>query len=297
MTIRRKALDYYRIEKAIRFLSDHIEDQPELSVLAREAGTSLFHFQKIFLRWAGITPKQFLKYITKEYAKKALMKSSVLDASYQSGLSGPGRLHDLMVTCEAVTPGEYKSNGKGILIEYGFHPTVFGYCFIAVTNRGVCALSFLEEDYNREVPRDFLSIWRNATIKVNQKKTAAYVVLIFHHKNNRPGKPIRILFRGTNFQMKVWEALLRIPSGMIVSYQDMAKMALRPQAVRAAGTAIGQNPVAYLIPCHRVIRSLGTLGGYRWGLIRKKMILGLEGAKVFAENIANKDQWKNDFTG
>lgn len=279
MQMKQTSSDYYRIEKAIRFLVENKGDQPDLALLAQEAGISPHHFQKLFLRWAGITPKQFLKYLTKEYAKQLLERSNVLESSYASGLSGPGRLHDLMVTCEAVTPGEFRSKGKGVIIHYGFHPTPFGGCFIATTDRGICALFFLDEITKQKIPDDFLKAWKNAKMLHDQKRTLGYVSRIFPSGKIKDLKPLRLLCRGTNFQVKVWEALLRIPFARVVTYRDVAKMASKPRAIRAAGTAIGQNPVAYLIPCHRVIRGLGTLGGYRWGEVRKRLLLGMEVAK------------------
>ena len=268
--------DYYRIEKAIYYLKENFHSQPDLGAIARTAGISEHHFQRIFLRWAGISPKKFLQFLTKEYAKGLLKSSNLLDASYEAGLSGPGRLHDLFVTCEAMTPGEYKQKGRGLVIDYGFHPSPFGVCFIALTDRGICGLSFMENIARTEIPKSFYEEWSNATFHHDQKKTFEYVKEIFSSKVSHDKKSLKALFLGTNFQIKVWEALLRIPSGAAVTYTDVARMAGSPQAVRAVGTAIGKNSIAYLIPCHRVIRGVGAMGGYRWGLIRKRMILGIE---------------------
>jgi AraC family transcriptional regulator of adaptative response/methylated-DNA-[protein]-cysteine methyltransferase len=232
--------------------------------------------QRLFRRWAGISPKRFLQFLTKEYAKGLLENSNLLDASYEAGLSGPGRLHDLFVACEAMSPGEYKQKGKGLVIDYGFHPSPFGLCFIALTGRGICGLSFIEGVGRPEIPKSFYDEWQNATFRQDQKKTFEYVKAIFSPKVSREKKSLKVLCRGTNFQIKIWEALLRIPSGTAVTYTDVARMAGCPRAVRAAGTAIGKNPIAYLIPCHRVIRGVGAMGGYRWGLARKRMILGVE---------------------
>ena len=271
-----KSKDYYRIEKTIYYLKENFHSQPDLSAMARMVGVSEHHFQRIFLRWAGISPKRFLQFLTKEYAKRLLENSNLLDASYEAGLSGPGRLHDLFVTCEAMSPGEYKQKGKGLVVDYGFHPSPFGLCFIALTDRGICGLFFVESTGTTEIPKSFCDEWKNATFHHDQKKTLEYVKAIFSPKASSGRKSLKVLCRGTNFQIKIWEALLRIPSGAAVTYTDVARMAGSPRAVRAAGTAIGRNPIAYLIPCHRVIRGAGVMGGYRWGLARKRMILGVE---------------------
>lgn len=275
-----KSTDYYRIEKAIRYLKENFQDQPDLGVMAASSGLSEYHFQKIFLRWAGISPKRFLQFLTKEYAKGLLRNSNVLDASYDAGLSGPGRLHDLFVSCEAMSPGEYKEKGKGLVISYGFHPSPFGLCFIAVTDRGICGLSFLDKKDSVKIPKDFFEDWKNADLVRDQEKIFAFVRTIFSPDISGKKKMLRVLCHGTNFQLKVWEALLRIPSGVAVTYKDLARMAGYPLAVRAVGTAIGKNSVAYLIPCHRVIRSAGVTGGYRWGAARKRLILGAEAAQI-----------------
>ncbi len=271
--------DYYRIEKAIHFLKENFLGQPDLGAMAKRAGMSEHHFQRLFHRWAGVSPKRFLQFLTKEYAKGLLKSTNVLDASYEAGLSGPGRLHDLFVACEAMSPGEYKQKGMGLVIDYGFHLSPFGLCFIALTGRGICGLSFMQNIGRAEIPKDFYNKWKNATFHRDQKKTFEYVKKIFSFKISRDKKSLKVLVLGTNFQIKVWEALLRIPSGAAVTYADVARMAGSPQAVRAAGTAIGKNSIAYLIPCHRVIRGVGAMGGYRWGLARKRMILGIEAVK------------------
>ncbi len=278
-SLKQAAKDYSRIEKAIGFLGEHFDAQPDLAEIAQRAGVSEFHFQRIFQRWAGISPKRFLQFLTKEYAKGLLAHSNLLDVSHEAGLSGPGRLHDLFITCEAMSPGEYKDKGAGLTIEYGFHPTPFGTCFIAVTGRGICALAFIEKKDEGTILRDFQKKWNNAKIKLSPKITKIYVKNIFEPSPTKK-VAIKLLCRGTNFQIKVWEALLRIPSGHLVTYQTIAGRTGHPRAVRAVGTAIGNNPIAYLIPCHRVIRASAGMGGYRWGVNRKKAILGKEATSM-----------------
>jgi AraC family transcriptional regulator of adaptative response/methylated-DNA-[protein]-cysteine methyltransferase len=266
--------DYYRIEKVIHFLEENFQSQPSLQEIAKVSGVSEYHFQRIFQRWAGISPKKFLQFLTKEYAKDLLKKTSVLEVSYDAGLSGPSRLHDLFVNCEAVSPGEYKQKGKGLTIGYGFHPSCFGDCFIAVTDRGICRLSFVHPGNTREdILRSFKKEWENAQLQYDSSKTKEYAQRIFSFPRT---KKISLLCKGSNFQMKVWEALLKIKPGTVMTYQTIARQIGCPLACRAVGNAVGQNPIAYLIPCHRVIRGSGHWGGYRWGLARKKAILAKE---------------------
>ena len=269
--------DYERIEKAIQFLGENFQDQPSLAEIAHAAGMSEFHFQKMFQRWAGISPKRFLQFLTKEHAKELLKNSNLMDASFDTGLSGPSRLHDLFISCEAVSPGEFKQKGKGLVIKYGFHPSPFGKCFIALTDRGICSLLFPGKMNQKEILKEFKKTWANAEFLHDQNETRKFVEVIFNPAKSKTGtKPIRLLCRGTNFQIKVWEALLRIPKGSVVTYQTIAQAIGSPRASRAVGSAVSKNSIAYLIPCHRVIRGLGHLGGYRWGLPRKQAILGLE---------------------
>ena len=277
--------DYYRIEKAICFLGENFQDQPDLHKMAETAGMSEFHFQRIFRRWAGISPKRFLQFLTKEYAKELLKSSPLLDVSYEAGLSGPGRLHDLFINCEAMSPGEYKQQGQGLTIDYGFHPSPFGECFIASTERGICSLQFLDKNGRRKVLEGFLGNWKNAECIPSQDKTGDLAERIFFPgRTKRKKGRVHVLFKGTNFQIKVWEALLRIPPGKVVTYQTLAETIEHPRAVRAVGNAVGRNPIAYLIPCHRVIRSAGYLGGYRWGIARKRAMLGIEAAHEVTVN-------------
>ncbi|MCG8604434.1 methylated-DNA--[protein]-cysteine S-methyltransferase [bacterium] len=274
------ALDYKRIEAAIHFLEENFHSQPSLQEIAKSIHVSEFHFQRLFSRWVGISPKQFLQYLTKEYAKKLLHRSNnnLLDVTYESGLSSPGRLHDLFVHFEAVTPGEFKTQGQNVRIEFGFHPSPFGECFLATTPRGICALSFVKRDRDTEID-DLRKIWENAELRENPDAASKVVSRIFASSNGHEPKPFHLFLKGTNFQIKVWEALLKIPFGAVVSYADVARYIGKPKAVRAVANAVGQNPVPFLIPCHRVIRKLGEFGGYGGGTARKKAMIGWEAAK------------------
>ena len=272
--------DYRRVEQAIRFLEANYLDQPELEEVAASIGLSEYHFQRLFTRWVGISPKRFLQYLTKEHAKHLLRRSGdLLEAAYASGLSGPGRLHDLFVSTEAVTPGEYKQSGAGLEIRYGFHPTPFGLCLIALTTRGVCGLSFVEPGAQDLALVQMRARWRNAAFIHDQVGTQPVVAQIFRPAG-QPAGPMALYLNGTNFQIKVWEALLRIPSGSVVTYADIALAIGMPDAARAVGTAVGSNPIAVIIPCHRVIRKDGSYGEYHYGSARKKAILGWEFAGV-----------------
>ncbi len=272
--------DYVRIEKAIRFLQENFENHPGLKDIAKVAGVSEYHFQRIFQRWAGVSPKRFLQFLTKEHARAVLKNSSVLDAAYAAGLSAPGRMHDLFVKYEAMSPGEYKHKGQGPKIEYGFHPSPLGDCFIALTDRGICGLSFVEKSSRKNMLAKFRKQWNKASLAQNQKRTQGYVRRIFTPWTTGMKKfsPMKLLCQGTNFQIKVWEAILKIPPGKLATYATVAESIGHARSVRAVGHAIGENPIAYLIPCHRVIRSGGHLGGYRWGIVRKKAILAKEAA-------------------
>ncbi len=268
--------NYFRIEKAIRYLNQNYDERPQWNDLARHLRLSPYHFHRLFRSWAGISPKQFLQYLTIQHAKDLLKRSkSLMDASYDSGLSGPGRLHDLFVTFDAMTPGEYKSRGKGLKIEYGIHASPFGDCLIAVTERGICHLSFVPDRGAASAKKELRSRWKNAALAENPARTRKTAEHIFARQN----KNFRLVLRGTNFQIKVWEALLRIPAGCVASYEDVAEIAGNSGAVRAVAQAIAKNPVAYLIPCHRVIRKNGLISGYRWNPVRKRAILVWEAKK------------------
>jgi AraC family transcriptional regulator of adaptative response/methylated-DNA-[protein]-cysteine methyltransferase len=271
--------DYLRIEQAIQYLDNHYKDQPGLEELAASIGLSEFHFQRIFTRWAGISPKRFLQFLTKEGAKDLLNRSeNLLDTTHQVGLSSLGRLHDLFVTTEAVTPGEYKSHGAGVTIRYGLHPTPFGKCLIGVTEHGVCHLSFVQTSEGDAIDA-LVNEWKQAQMIEDHRTTAPLVEPIFDLSRRGKGS-LHLHLRGTNFQLKVWEALLNIPVGVVTTYEGIASMIGSPGATRAVGTAVGHNPVAVLIPCHRVIRKVGGFGNYRYGAPRKKALLVSEFAKM-----------------
>jgi AraC family transcriptional regulator of adaptative response/methylated-DNA-[protein]-cysteine methyltransferase len=275
------AMDYARIERALRFLNTHYLRRPTLDEIAAHIHLSPFHFERLFQRWAGTSPKRFLQYLAKEHAKALLQDSrSLLDATYESGLSGTGRLHDLFVSCEAVTPGEYKLCGEGVTIEYGFHPTPFGECLLAKTERGICALRFLSTPSRPSALRGLRDDWPAAEFINDGHETVEICRRIFSRAIGQGGSPFHLHLRGTNFQLKVWQALVTIPSGRLAKYGDLAAKIGAPTASRAVGSAVGRNPIAYLIPCHRVIRSLGVIGGYRWGRERKQAIIGWETARV-----------------
>jgi len=272
--------DYQRIEKAILYLEANYQRQPELAEIAQAVGLSEFHFQRLFTRWAGISPKRFLQFLTKEGAKELLKRSSVLEAAYGVGLSGPGRLHDLMVSTEAVTPGQVRAKGQGLEISYGFHETPFGEALLGLTARGLCFLGFVEQE--REATLNTLrGEWPYATLKQDQGRTTRLLPAVFGAES--PSQPLPLYLNGTNFQLKVWEALLNIPTGNVTTYEALAAAIGQPAAARAVGTAVGHNPIAYLIPCHRVIRKVGEFGNYRYGSARKKALLGWEAAHYVME--------------
>lgn len=271
--------DYYRIEKALAYIETHADRQPDLADVAASVHLSEYHFQRLFSRWTGISPKRFLQYVTKEYAKQLLKGTrSVMDTAYEVGLSGSSRLHDLFVVCEAVTPGEYKSRGEGLEIYYGSHPSPFGRCLLAATERGICYLEFLREDQGEESIDEIRKRWPRADIVVRKRKTNALIKRIFNFDQHTEAAPLHLHVKGTNFQIKVWEALLRIPLGKAATYEDVAQHIGMPKAARAVGNAVGRNPIPFLIPCHRVIRKMGQFGNYFGGRERKKAILGWEAA-------------------
>ena len=281
----RNTADYHRIERAIRFLDGAAPVRPSLDQVAKHVGMSPFHFQRLFTRWAGISPKRFSQVLALEYAKDRLRESrNMIDATYDAGLSSGGRLHDLFVNLEAVTPGEFRENGAGLRISAGFHDSPFGEALVATTERGICGLTF-HEGSRKAALRDLATRWPNAQIEERPRVTAPVASRVFAALEVRDPDavvPLGILVRGTNFQVKVWRALLQIPVGTVASYEDIATAIGAPTAVRAVGTAIGRNPVAFLIPCHRVIRTTGALGGYRWGLPRKRAMLAWESGRTSA---------------
>lgn len=277
---------YQLIEQAILFIEANIHSQPELGEVAAAIGLSEYHFQRLFTRWTGISPKRFMQFLTKEHAKELLARSeNLLETTHQVGLSSLGRLHDLFVTTEAVTPGEYKSGGAGLTIHYGIHASPFGSCLIATTERGICNLSFVEMSEGKAID-ELVAGWKQARMIEDYNTTAPLAARIFSDVSNRlnsrlePTPPLKLHLRGTNFQIKVWEALLKIPTGAVTTYEQIASQIGNPSALRAVGSAVGHNPIAYLIPCHRVIRKTGEYGNYRYGSARKKVILARESAQV-----------------
>ncbi len=265
--------EYERIERAIGFIQKHLRDQPSLEEVASHVGLSTFHCQRMFRRWAGVSPKRFLEYLTVDHAKKLLMQStSILDASHELGLTSPARLHDQFISIGAVTPGEYKSQGRGIEIAYGIHESPFGDMLLAQTWRGICLLAFINQETQHAEIDALYQTWPYARIEESPVATAATAERVFNISAGDNAR-IHLNVRGTNFQINVWRALLKIPQGAVLSYRQVAQYLGKPQATRAVARAVASNPVSYLIPCHRVIRSTGALGGYRWGLPRKQLML------------------------
>lgn len=271
--------DYHRIARAIAFMRQNHLHQPDLVTVAQHIGLSEYHFQRMFTQWAGISPKRFLQYLTVEYAKSKIAETkSLLDLTSDIGLSSPGRLHDLFVNLEAMSPGEFKKGGSGLQIVYGIHDTPFGKALIATTSRGICNLRFLDGTDEQNAEQILRNVWLNAEVICDRKNTQPLCDTIFD-RATFSHKPIALLVKGTNFQVQVWRALLRVPFAGITTYQTIAETIGNPTAARAVGNAVGNNPVAYLIPCHRVIRASGELGGYRWGLERKTVILSWEASR------------------
>ena len=269
---------YETMRSAIVYMREHAASHPTPAHVARMLGMSLSRFEHAFTEWVGTTPKRFLAHLSRERAKKLLQDSlDMIAVSHRVGLSGPGRLHELMVTYEAVSPGEWKSGEIDIV--YGVHPSPFGLCFIAVTPRGICRLAFMEKVGDEEVEvKRLTKLWERSRITKDEGRTKPYIKKIFEQKKTT--RPLHLLVKGTNFQIKVWEALLSIPSGSVARYADIAGRAGSSKAVRAVGTACGANPIAFLIPCHRVLTTGGDLGGYRWGEERKEVMLAWEAAQI-----------------
>lgn len=272
-------INYDRIAKAIEYIQANFKSQPDLDTVAENIHLSPFHFQRLFTEWAGTSPKKFLQYISLEHAKKLLKdhETTVFDAAFATGLSGTSRLHDLFISIEGMTPAEYKHGAKNLTINYSFAESIFGNIVVASTKKGICHMAF----YASEKPalQDLIKKFPNATLHQKLDLIQQNALFIFQ---NDWGKlsDIKLHLKGTDFQLKVWETLLKIPLGKLVSYGTIAKKIESPQASRAVGTAIGRNPVAFLIPCHRVIQSTGMLGGYMWGQTRKSAIIGWEAAQT-----------------
>jgi len=268
---------YAIVAEAIRFLQDNAARQPDLDAVAAHAGLSAFHLQRVFSQWAGISPKRFLQFLTKEHARRCLQQSrDVLGAALASGLSGPGRLHDLMISCEAVTPGQLGAKGEGLTIRFGFAPTPLGEILAGLTSRGVCHLRFVETGMRSSAETALRLEWPQALFRRDDDDVARLAGRLFD-RLDQP-ESLSVLLKGTNYQIKVWEALLQVPFGARISYADLAALTGHPKAYRAAGTAMAQNRIAVLIPCHRVIRESGEIGQYRWGTERKTALLAWEDA-------------------
>lgn len=270
--------DYARIAQSIAWLHQHAGRQPDLAQAARAIGLSEHHYQRLFTRWAGVSPKRFLQFLTLEDARRRLAQTrSTLDLAAAVGLSGGSRLHDLFVTLEAMSPGEAKLGGAGLDIRWGLHQTRFGRALIAATERGVCALQFFDDGDGGRA--QLAATWPNARLIRDQAATAEIAQRVFDPLARAPRQALALLVKGTNFQVQVWRALLALPEGALTTYGDLAATLHKPDAARAVGSAVGANPVAWLIPCHRVIRATGALTGYRWGTARKAAMLGWEAAR------------------
>jgi len=273
--------DYETVRRVIERISLDYRDQPSLEQLALEVGETPTGLQKLFSRWAGLSPKAFLQAVTLDHARKLLQAGApILDASYEVGMSGPGRLHDLFVTHEAMSPGHYKTRGEGLTIRYGYHISPFGVALIMVTDRGLAGLSFNDAGAERAAFADMSERWPNANYIEDLSATAPYASRIFDPSRWRADQPLRIVMIGTDFQVRVWQALLRIPLGAARSYGSIAAEIGEPNASRAVGAAIGANPMSFVVPCHRAVGKTGALTGYHWGLTRKRAILGWEAGRV-----------------
>ncbi|WP_298964201.1 bifunctional helix-turn-helix domain-containing protein/methylated-DNA--[protein]-cysteine S-methyltransferase [uncultured Roseibium sp.] len=273
-----EAAEHYEIvRKTLKRITEDWREQPTLEQLAGEAGLQPIQLQRVFSRWAGLTPKQFLQAITLDHAKALLRDSaSVLDTSYEVGLSGSSRLHDLFVTHEAMTPGDYRNRGSGLKIAYGFHPSPFGQVLVMATDKGLAGLGFADPGGEEEALADMCDRWPAAQFVADQNATAMYADRVFDPDKWQQDQPLNVVMIGTDFEIRVWQTLLRIPMGQATTYSDIAASIGKPKASRAVGTAVGRNPVSFVVPCHRVLAKGGKLGGYHWGLTRKRAILGWE---------------------
>jgi AraC family transcriptional regulator, regulatory protein of adaptative response / methylated-DNA-[protein]-cysteine methyltransferase len=280
-TLKESADDYELVRQNLEYLREHWREQPTLDALAKRNGLSAAHLQRLFMRWAGLSPKAFVQALTIDHARKLLRESaSVLEASYEVGFSGPGRLHDLFVTLEGMTPGAYKAGGKGLEIRYGFHDCPFGRVLLMVTAQGICGLAFADSGQEQAALLDMRSRWPEATYLEDPAATAPQVARIFNPSAWKAEQPVRIVFIGTAFETRVWQTLLKVPLGRATTYSDIACHIGSPKASRAVGAAVGKNPISFVVPCHRVLGKSGGLCGYHWGLTRKQAILGWEAGLV-----------------
>jgi len=272
-----RLINYYRIEKAISYLTDSFQEQPHLDEIAAKVCMSPFHFQKLFTDWVGISPKKFIQYLTLDHLKSKIKETkNMMEAAELAGLSSQSRVHDLFITIEGMSPQQYKAEGKHLEILYGYHASPFGMCFIAITGTKVCALKFIDEEQSRNQLELFSRRWQAATLIHRPDVTQGFIKRIFKH---HPGdENLQVLVKGTEFQIKVWEALVRIPFGSVASFQQIAGTLGQPNATRAVGSAVGANTILYLIPCHRIITGDGTMGNYHFGKARKQAMIGWENA-------------------
>jgi AraC family transcriptional regulator of adaptative response/methylated-DNA-[protein]-cysteine methyltransferase len=277
------ASDYEIVRRAIGFISEHWRAQPEIDAIAEAAGVTTTELHHLFRRWAGLTPKAFLQALTLDHARALLRSSaSVLDTTFEVGLSGPGRLHDLFVTHEAMSPGEWKAHGAGLTISYGFHPSPFGTALVMATERGLAGLAFADPGEDKAALADMQRRWPKAAYVENAARTAPLARRVFEQKLWRADQPLRIVLIGTDWEVRVWEALLKVPMGRLTTYSDIAAKICTPAAARAVGAAVGKNPVCFVVPCHRVIGKSGALTGYHWGITRKQAMLGWEAGQTGA---------------
>jgi AraC family transcriptional regulator of adaptative response/methylated-DNA-[protein]-cysteine methyltransferase len=275
------AADYDVVRRAIAHIKGNWRTQPEVEEIAEASGVTPTELHHLFRRWAGLTPKAFLQALTLDSARQLLRNSaSVLDATYEVGLSGPGRLHDLFVTHEAMSPGDWKSGGDGLTVYYGFHPSLFGTALVMATDRGLCGLAFADLGKERPALVDMRRRWPRAKIVEDSARTAPLAARIFDRKLWRADRPLRVVLIGTDFEVRVWETLMRIPMGRAITYSDLAGTIGKPSAARAGGAAVGKNPISFVVPCHRVVGKSGELTGYHWGLTRKRAMLGWEAGAV-----------------
>jgi AraC family transcriptional regulator of adaptative response/methylated-DNA-[protein]-cysteine methyltransferase len=275
------AADYERVRRIIAFISERWREQPSIEAMAEHLGLSATHVHHLFRRWCGLTPKAFLQAITLDHAKGLLADAaSVLDATYEVGLSGPGRLHDLFVTHEAMTPGDYKAQGAGLTMRFGFHPSPFGEAILVATERGLAGLGFVDEGDRGAALADMRRRWPKADYIEDSAATAPLARRIFDPLTWSREQPLRVVMIGTDFEVRVWQTLLRIPLGKATTYSEIASRLGKPSAARAVGAAVGRNPISFVVPCHRVIGRSGALTGYHWGLTRKQAILGWEAGKT-----------------
>jgi AraC family transcriptional regulator of adaptative response/methylated-DNA-[protein]-cysteine methyltransferase len=283
MPLAAAAADYDVVRRAIGHIRGHWREQPEIDAIAEAAGVTPTELHHLFRRWAGLTPKAFLQALTLDGARQLLRDSaSVLDATYEVGLSGPGRLHDLFVTHEAMSPGEWKSGGEGLTVFFGFHPSPFGSALVMATQRGLAGLAFADHGEERAALKDMKSRWPRAAYVEDSARTAAVAKRIFDPAQWQADKPLRVVLIGTDWEVRVWEALMQIPMGRLVTYSDIAGKVRSPAAARAVGAAVGKNPVSFVVPCHRVVGKSGELTGYHWGITRKRAMLGWEAGQVGA---------------